>query len=271
MHPQQGCTLRNTRLNDLKTLVIEIIMNGIVIIGASSGIGREVAKIYIKAGWRVGVAARRMERMEELKSLCPDQVFCQAIDITKAESAQQIASLIEEMGGVDVYLHVAGIGIQTEELVIDKELNTLITNGEGFTRSIVTAFNYFDNKGGGHIAAVTSIAATKGLATGAMYSATKRFQVNYLQALAQLANMRKLHIAFTDIRPGFVQTDLIADGRHYPMQLKTERVAATIVKAIERKRRVCTIDWRYKILVFLWRMVPNTLWEHLPIRSGKRQ
>jgi short-subunit dehydrogenase len=244
-------------------------MKSIIIMGASSGIGREVAKIYIRAGWRVGIAARRMERLENLRTSCPERIYCRAIDITDAESPQQIWSLIEEMGGIDVYLHVSGIGIQTEELHLDKELHTLGTNGEGFVRSIVTAFNYFEKKGGGHIAAVTSIAATKGLAIGAMYSATKRFQVNYLQALAQLANMRHLHIAFTDIRPGFVHTDLLADGRHYPLKLKPEKVAAAITRAIERKSSVCTIDWRYAILVFAWRLVPNALWKHLPIRSRK--
>ena len=99
------------------------------------------------------------------------------------------------------------------------------------------AFRYFRDKGKGHIAVISSIAGTKGLGIAAAYSATKRFQNTYIDALEQLASMKKIDIRFTDIRPGFVATNLLNDGKKYPMLMKTDYTARLIVKALNRKKR----------------------------------
>lgn len=98
------------------------------------------------------------------------------------------------------------------------------------------------------------------------YSATKRFQNTYLDALEQLAHLQKLNISFTDIRPGFVATALLNDGKNYPMLMRVERVARQITQALEGKRRVAIIDSRYRVLVFFWRLIPHWLWKRLPIQ-----
>lgn len=82
------------------------------------------------------------------------------------------------------------------------------------------------------------------------YSATKRFQNTYLDALEQLARMHKVPIRFTDIRPGFVATGLLNDGKHYPLLMPPAYAARKIVSALHRKKRIAVIDWRYRILVF---------------------
>ena len=84
----------------------------------------------------------------------------------------------------------------------------------------------------------------------------------YLQALEQQANARKLKIRFTDIRPGFVDTDLLAGNYRYPMMLKPDKVARDIVSAIDARRHVVVIDWRYAIVNALWRRLPRALWRH---------
>lgn len=71
--------------------------------------------------------------------------------------------------------------------------------------------------------------------------------------------MRGLKIRITDIRPGFVATDLIA-GSHFPLQLSAESVARTIVKAIEHGKEIVTIDWRYRLLVAAWSFIPRWMW-----------
>ena len=81
-----------------------------------------------------------------------------------------------------------------------------------------------------------------------------------------LARMQHLDIHFTDIRPGFVATDLLKSGK-YPMLMKADRVAQHIIKALREKRRVVVIDGRYRVLVFFWRMIPRWLWERLPITN----
>lgn len=116
------------------------------------------------------------------------------------------------------------------------------------------------------IACITSIAGTKGLDAAPAYSSTKRFQNHYLECLSQQARMRNLNISITDIRPGFVKTNLIADS-NYPLQLDAKNVAKSIVKAIEKKRNVKVIDWRYAILVFFWRLIPRWIWTRIKITN----
>ena len=128
-------------------------------------------------------------------------------------------------------------------------------------------FNYMAANQGGDIAVITSIAGTKGLGAAPAYSATKAYQATYIQALEQLSNMRRLHIRFTDIRPGFVDTDMLAGGGRYPMLMDKTAVAREIVRAVKAHRHVHVIDWRYRLLVALWRLIPGRLWRKLNIRT----
>lgn len=235
--------------------------------GASSGMGREVSKLLLADGWHLGIAARRVERLRELEREFPGHIVVQQIDVTDARASQQLLELIDLVGGVDLYFHASGIGKQNMNLLEDIESQTVQTNGMGFARMVGTVYRYMAAHQGGHIAVISSIAGTKGLGAAPSYSATKAFQNTYIQALEQQANMRGLNISFTDIRPGFVDTPLLGDEKHYPMLLKPERVAEDIVKAIRRKKHVLVIDWRYRILTFFWRLIPNALWRRLRVRN----
>lgn len=236
-----------------------------IIVGASSGIGREVAQLLIADGWLLGIAARREEPLLELKAMAPERVEVQAIDITKSDANEQLMSLIGRLGGIDLYFHASGIGKQNRELDTEIELRTMETNAVGFTRMINTAFRYFAEQGKGHIAAITSIAGTKGLGPAPAYSATKALQATYLQALEQQAHQRGLNIRITDIRPGFVDTALLNDNFKYPMLMRPETVAQDIVRSIYRKRHIRIIDWRYRILTFIWQLIPNWIWRKIKI------
>ena len=249
--------------------------------GATSGIGREVALQLAQRGWQVGIAGRRTELLAEVAASQGNIIATQQIDVTQEEAPTLLHTLIDEMGGIDLYFHSSGIGWQNEELDSDKELRVVATNGMGFTRMVDAAFNYFaerdtDGKSSGqskrhtdnhgHIACITSIARTKGLGAAPAYSATKRFQSHYLECLAQLSHIRHLPITFTEVRPGFVATDLIA-GSPYPLQMTAKEVARHIVKAVEKKKSIVTIDWRYRLLVGVWRLVPRWLWIRLRITT----
>lgn len=226
--------------------------------GASSGIGQAVALLLQKQGWTVGVAARRVDRLTDF------DVSAQ-IDVTAPDSDQRVLQLVERMGGMDLYFHASGIGHQNRELREDIELQTMDTNAVGFTRMVGTAFRYMAAHGGGHIAAITSIAGTKGLGPAPAYSATKALQNTYMQALEQLANARRLNIRFTDIRPGFVDTDLLNDGNHYPLLLNKEQVARDIVASLDHHRHVRVVDWRWRAITWLWRRIPRWLWRRMKL------
>lgn len=242
-------------------------MNSIIIVGASSGIGRCVAEIYIRRGLRVGIAARRVEQLEQLKALAPDHVTAARIDVTAADSGEKLLAMIEEMGGVDTVFCVAGVGFENPELEPDRNAKIVATNCDGFTRIVDAAFRYFASSGReGQIAAISSIAGTKGLGLAAAYSASKRYQSTYLAALGQLAHIRRLPIAITDVRPGFVDTDLLDSSKSHPMMMTVGDAARKIVSAVDRRRRVAVVDWRWNIVVGLWRLIPGWLWRRLPVK-----
>ena len=243
-----------------------------VVIGASSGIGLEVAKQLIGQGWTVGVAARRVELLQAIGAAAVER-----IDVTTEEASEALQRLIEKLGGMDLFFYASGIGKQNRELKEDIELATMQTNAVGFTRMIGEAYRYFADHGGGHIAAITSIAGTKGLGPAPSYSATKAMQNVYLQALEQQATSRRLNIRITDIRPGFVDTALLRDDQtefdssrstaafHYPMMMQPEKVAKEIIYAINHKKHVRIIDWRYRVLTTLWQMIPRWLWRRFKL------
>lgn len=243
-------------------------MKRAIIIGATSGIGQEVAKCLLQEGWHIGIAGRRQSALEVFQQTAPEQLVIQALDVTQEDANEKLNTLIAKLGGMDLFLLSSGIGFQNMKLDIDIELNTARTNVEGFTRMVDTAFSYFKENGGGHLAVISSIAGTKGLGVAPAYSATKRFQNTYIDALEQLAHLQKLNIHFTDIRPGFVATNLLNDGKHYPMLMKADKVGRLITRALNRNQRVAVIDWRYGFLVFFWRMIPRWLWKRLPIKTN---
>lgn len=250
--------------------------------GATSGIGQEVARLLAANGYEVGIAGRRKERLVQMAQATPGIVTHRQIDVTKEDAPTELYKLIEELGGMDLYFHSSGIGWENVALDADKELKTVETNSVGFVRMVSAAYNWFAEQKAdeakqraegyeqrasskerkARIACITSIARTRGLGAAPAYSATKRMQAHYLECLSQQARMRHLNIGITDIRPGFVATDLIA-GSHFPLQLKAEDVARTIVRAIERGSEVVTIDWRYRLLVAAWQLIPRWLWVRL--------
>lgn len=237
-------------------------MKRAIVIGASSGLGRRIALILLQQGWHVGIAARRLEALEEVRNTCPERVKTARIDVTAADAPERLRELVDSMGGMELYFHVSGIGKQNIRLNADVETATVETNALGFTRMVNAAFNYLATHGGGHIAVISSIAGTKGLGPAPSYSATKAFQSTYIQALEQLANSRRLPISFTDVRPGFVDTPLLA-GSRYPMLLDAEKAAREIVRAVNSRRHVWIVDWKYRILTFCWRLLPNCVWRRL--------
>lgn len=243
-----------------------------IIVGATSGIGYEVMKILTAKGWEVGIAGRRQNLLFEIQRTNLNVVATECIDVTKDNAANKLLTMIGKMGGIDLYFHSSGIGYQNPSLDVDRELRTVETNALGFTRMVTAAFKYFEQhpEREGQIAVISSIAGTKGLGASPAYSATKRYVNHYLECLCQLIHIRGIkNITISDIRPGFVRTALLADGGNYPFQLDVTKVAEEIVEKVERKKAIITVDWKYRIVVFFWRLIPRWLWIRLKIVSKK--
>lgn len=241
-----------------------------IIVGATSGIGLEVVRVLAAQGWQIGIAGRRSERLQHIATEISNVKATACIDITHNDAASQLQKLIDDLGGMDLYLHSSGIGYQNPTLDIDKELRTVETNALGATRMVTYAYKHFVQhpQHPAHLAIISSIAGTKGLGAAPAYSASKRFVNHYMECLSQLNHINgATHIHIHDIRPGFVRTPLLDDGGKYPLQLDPTSVARAIVRGICRNEAIITIDWRYRVLVFFWRLIPRWLWVRLRIVS----
>ena len=215
-------------------------MKKIIIIGASSGMGMRIATDFARLGWRVGIAARREDRLKAVKNLYPDRIEYMTIDVAAPDATERFYKLIELIDGMDYLLYSAGCGWNNPELDETFDERTIDVNVKGFTRIINAAYKYYKDTANlhrGHIAAITSVAGVKGIGISATYSATKRYQWAYLQAIDQLAHQQHVNVSVTDIRPGFVDTPLLSGDKNYPLLMSIDYVAPRIERAIVRHRR----------------------------------
>lgn len=243
-------------------------MKRVIVVGATSGLGREMAARLVAEGNKVGIAGRRSALMEEFvaehsyKAAAPIEV--EQIDVTAKDATEALDRLIAKMGGMELFLYVSGAGFENPTLEAEKERHITEVNSVGFVTMIDHAYHYFRTHGAkGHIAAVTSIGGTKGMGIAPAYSASKRLQTTYLTALAQHARMNKVKLDITDIRPGYAQTAILTPGKKYPIVLSADKVARHALRAIKHRRRICTIDWRFGAVVTLWSLIPRSLWERI--------
>lgn len=236
-------------------------MKKIIIMGASSGIGYKVAEMLAQRNVRIGIAARNTAPLEELRARYPDYVEYASIDICKPDAPLKLDALIAAVGGMDIYLHVSGIGYENLDLDPEREAAIVNTNCVGFARMISAAYRYFRSHGiAGHIAAVTSVAGTNGIGRLSAYSASKKFDQTYLTALEQLSRGENAGINFTDIRPGWVRTPLLITGVKYPFEMTVDYAARQVIYAIAKRKRVWIFDSRWNAVVNIWRLIPDDLW-----------
>lgn len=240
----------------------------IVIIGASSGLGLALARLYCQSGCRVGAAARSGQKLRALAAEFPGQVVTAAIDVDSPQGPDLLEQLIGQLGGMDVYVHVAGIGYDNPRSLPQREADIVNTDCTGFARMVYAAFMHFARGGrGGQVAAVSSVAGTKGIAGMEAYSASKAFDQRYLQALRQRSVTERLGITVTDLRPGWTRTPLLHNGKRYALEMEPDTVVRAMKRAIDRRRNIATINRRWALLCALWRFLPDVLWRHLPTRK----
>lgn len=236
-------------------------MKKVIIIGASSGLGRELALHHIKNGNIVGIAARRENLLEEIRQINPSNVFIQKMDTTKAQAKEQLLSLIEQMGGMDLFVYCSGKGYVNKEMDIDKEIQTVEVNVYGFTQLINIAYHYFEEKRKGHIVGIASVAGIRTLSICPSYCSSKRYNIMYLKALGQLAKKKKLNIKVTTILPGFVDTEFVKTK--YPLTISLEKGGNLLYKSIEKGNKRAFFPHYWSIIAFFMLIIPSFLWKKI--------
>jgi len=233
----------------------------LIIIGATSGLGRGTAELFAKAGHQVGITGRRGKKLEEIQEKYPNHILIETMDVTTDDCVSKLASLIQRMQGVDMILYSSGIGKASNTIDYEIEHETNKVNVYGFTLLFDYAYNYFIEQGYGHLAVISSVAGFRGLRGAPSYSASKGYQWIYTESLAQTAHHCKHKIKFSTIIPGFVDTDLLKED--YPLTLSCEKAVKIIYKNLLKKKRLIYVDGRWRYIVFFMKRIPVWLWERI--------
>lgn len=238
-------------------------MKKAIIIGASSGMGRELAKILSKEKYAIGLVARRTELLLELQRELHTKSYVKSLDISKQDESMKGASeLIEEMGGVDLIIITSGIGHLNKELNWDKEKETIDVNVAGVTSMINVSLKYFIEKNFGQLVVISSIACLRGGREAPAYNASKAYISNYLEGIRCRVKKSKANITITDIRPGLIDTDM-AKGEGLFWVQSAQKAADQIYKKINRKKKVAYVTKRWHLIALLLKHMPDWIYYKL--------
>jgi short-subunit dehydrogenase len=221
--------------------------NKVIIIGASSGMGRELAKIMAANGYIVGIAAPQGDLLASLQQEIPTKTYRKIIDVRNDIARDQLMLLINEMNGVDIVVISAGIGDRNPTLDFTIDKKTIDVDVIGFCSMATTSMHYFMEQKHGHLAVISSIAGIRGNDTAPAYNASKAFISNYLQGLRKKIAHENLNIDITDIKPGFVDTVMAHTYKKPFLMISAHKAAQYIFNGIVRKKKIVYVSpiWRF--------------------------
>jgi short-subunit dehydrogenase len=238
-------------------------MKKAIIVGASSGIGRALALVLAKNGLELGLMARRIDLLEALKQEIPTTSHVGHIDLSHAEEAVvKLRSMLQSMQGVDLVVLNSGTGFLNPELDWSKEQQTLDVNVYGFCALAGETYKYFAEQGRGHLVGISSIAALRGNSAAPAYNASKAFMSNYLQGLRKKAFQESKPIIVTDIKPGFVDTDM-AKGEGKFWVATPQKAAEQIYAAIKKQKKHAYITYRWRLIAWVLKCLPDWLYQRV--------
>ncbi len=234
----------------------------IVIIGATSGIGRRMAELYAEKNHRIGISGRRLELLREIKHQFPQQIEYECFDVTGRENIEYLKALVNKLEGLDILVISAGTGEPSKELSLEIDKKTVDTNVNGFIEIANWVFNYFLKQNHGQLVTISSIAAIRGGSWAPAYNASKAFQSNYFEGLSIKAKRMQKNISVTCIEPGFVDTKM-AKGNGIFWLVPVDKAAKQIIRAIENKKRKVYISRRWWIIAKLMKYAPFWLYRKI--------
>lgn len=234
-------------------------MKKAIVIGASTGIGREVAIKLSDNGYAVGLVSRRIEILRQVQEELSGPSEIAAIDITNAVAVRNgLQSLIQKMGEVDLIIINAGIGIPDADWKDEQKI--VQTNVNGFVAVANFAFEYFKSVGKGNLAGVSSVAGLRGGRRATAYCASKAFVSSYLEGLRYRAMKENPEIKVTDIIPGFVETPMTHKLNYTFWVATAKTVARQMITAIERGKAKAYVTSRWRLVASLMKIIPDWIY-----------
>ena len=243
-----------------------------VIIGASSGIGESLGRLLADQGYLVALVARREDRLNEIrdqinsKTQGSPRAFCYQHDVTHYEEApellQQIAS---DLGGLDLFVYLAAFQppMTVSEFNFSKDKEMFEVNIVGAMAWLGQAAHRFAIAGSGHIVGVSSIAGERGRRLNPGYNSSKSALNTYLEGLRN--RLSQNGVAVTTIKPGFVDTALLANASKTMWVISPEKAAEGILKAIRSRKQVSYIPGRWRLVSLIITHIPSFIFRRLDI------
>ncbi|WP_089877360.1 SDR family NAD(P)-dependent oxidoreductase [Halogeometricum limi] len=229
-----------------------------VVVGASSGIGRALAHELAADGYEVGLAARRLSRLESLGADLPTTSYVARMDLSDPDDARErMDRLADAMGGVDLVVVSAGVGFENRALEWEAERDTVDVNVRGFVALATWSMAHFEARGHGHLVGISSVAEFFGNPVAPAYNASKAFVSRYLDGLRSRASAGDAEVTVTDVIPGFVDTEM-AMGKTFWMA-SPEAAAAQIRDAIRAERSRVYVTRRWRLVALLLRLLPESV------------
>jgi len=233
-------------------------MKNALIIGASSGIGKELAKLLVADDYKVVITGRRKKLLQEIQRTNPDKLIVKVHDVTDLNACESLfATLKNELKTLDLVVYSSGVGEANYKLDWEVELPTLQTNVVAATKIYGLAYNLFREQGFGHLVGITSIASIRGNRHVPAYFASKSFQSSYLESLWMKGKRSKANIYVTDIQPGYVETAMAKGNTFWMATL--EKATKQIYEAINKKKKKAYITKRWRIVAIILKIVPASL------------
>lgn len=245
-----------------------------IVIGASIGMGRELSKLLAADGYIVGMAARRIELLQEIQRDIPTQTHIMQMDASNPEeSIAKLEAMIADMGGLDL-LVIAITGYYDcdfDDNDWEKSLPVLTVDVVGFFALARTGLNFFEQQGYGHLVGFSSMDGIRGTAGAPAYSASKAFCSRYLEAEFNKYKQRNIPIFVTDICPGWVNSKNDIDFTQMPNAYWVESLddaTREIFEAIQNKDQIAYITKRWAKVAALLSTIPSDLYNALSARPG---
>lgn len=239
-------------------------MKSVFITGGTTGMGMELAKLYLARNWKVGVCGRDRLKFEENFATRRDNISFYCVDVANREELQNAIVDFSKSIGLDLLIANAGIGYKFKTRVPDFEYSYKMVhvNFLGVMYAFEAALNVMIPRGKGQLVAISSIAGYNGLPGVSAYSATKAAVLKYCESLH--LDMKQFNIDVTAICPGFVDTPL-TQGNHHPMPfiMKSPKAARLIARAIDKKKMVYAFPFFFSTLVRLLSILPRTCYRRL--------
>lgn len=249
----------------------------VVLTGASSGIGEELAIQLARRGDRLALLARRGELLEQVAERARVAatsaghrdlaISIYPVDVTDRDAMRAIIAEVEQGEGLDLLILNAGRGDGSYVESFDDEAAAMVldVNVTSTVYALGAALPRMIERRSGHVVGVSSIAGYRGLPGASAYSASKAALTTLLESLR--LDLRRHGVRVTVVTPGFVRSPMTAKNRFpMPFMVEVQDAAAKILRGIDRKKREVRFPWPLITAVRLLRAMPDWLFDAICTR-----